>query len=381
MVVLLASAFAGLSAWLGASFIANSVTRRWRSLDQAGGDLRKVHVNPTPRVGGLSVLAGVVAGAFVLALFGGDARLIALLLICAAPAFAWGLIEDLSKRGAVLVRLALTGTSAALAFVLLDARLTGVDVPGLDTLLAVHGFSFLFTVFAVTGVANAMNIIDGLNGLSGITALCAAIGLALVSWIVGDQTVFAATCLLAAGILGFLVVNFPKGRIFLGDGGAYLVGLLLAELSVMLVNHNSEVSPWCPLVLLAYPIWETLFSMYRRRIRGRSPGAADALHLHSLVYRRIVRWCGYEAAARECTLRNSVASMCLWFIPGLCCIFAVTFWNKTGTLQVIACLFIAFYLAAYWKIVRFGVPRWLVVRAKHAEQRLPGRSSSVPLPR
>lgn len=353
-----------ISAWTAARLIAGSVARRKRLLDTAGDDPRKIHVHPTPRVGGVAIAAGIAGGALVQGVGGGDMRFWLLLAMCAAPAFLWGLIEDVSKRGAILVRLALTGTSAGLAFVLLDARITFVDLPGLDYLLTFHAVSFAFTVFAVTGVANAMNVIDGLNGLSGATGLLAAIGLAVVAWVVGDSLVLSAACVLAAGVAGFLLLNFPRGRIFLGDGGAYLVGLLLALLAVILVHRNSEVSPWFPLVLLAFPVWETLFSMYRRRSRGRSTGEADALHLHSLVYRRVVRWRGYAASAADCVTRNSLASLCLWVIPGLCFATALAFWDRSLVLQGAAAIFALTYLAIYRRIVRFRVPRRLVVRAK-----------------
>jgi UDP-N-acetylmuramyl pentapeptide phosphotransferase/UDP-N-acetylglucosamine-1-phosphate transferase len=298
---------------------------------------------------------------------GGELREAVLLFICIAPGLVWGLIEDLTKRGAVLVRLALSAVAAAAGFVLLDARIAAVDVAVIDYLLQFHAVSFAFTLVAVAGVANAINLIDGLNGLSGISALVASIGLAVVAWTVGDAFVFNSACLLAASVAGFLVVNFPSGRIFLGDGGAYLVGLLLAELSVILVHRNVEVSPWFPLVLLAYPVWETLFSMYRRQTRGRSTGSADALHLHTLVYRRIVRWKGPRASAAEGVLRNSLASLCLWNIPMIACGIALAFWDRSLVLQCAALGFALLYVVAYRRIVRFRVPAWMVLRAERAE--------------
>ena len=222
-----------------------------------------------------------------------------------------------------------TALGAALGFILVDARITQLDVPGLDNLLAIHAFSFAFTVFAVTGVAHSINIIDGLNGLSGVVAILAAIGLAILAATVGDTFVLSAACVLAASIAGFLVLNYPRGRIFLGDGGAYLVGLLLAELSVILVHRNSEVSPWFPLVLLAYPVWETLFSMYRRKKSGGSTGEADCLHFHTLVYRRVVRWHSFRGAPRDYVTRNSIASTCLWLLPVMCLVIALSFWQSS----------------------------------------------------
>ncbi len=362
MVVLLASAFAGVSACLGAWALARA--QKPRLLDDTFGGLRKVHVIPIPRIGGAAIGAGVLGGTTIAIVTQSHAILWIILVACGALGLAWGLIEDLSKRGDVLVRLALPGVAAALGFILLDARLTKIDIPGIDSLLAIDAVSFAFTVFAVTGVAHATNVIDGLNGLAAFTTLLASIGLALVAWIVGDPFIFSAACVLAASIGGFLLVNYPSGRIFLGDGGAYLIGLLLALLSVMLVHRNSEVSAWFPVMLFAYPIWETLFSMYRRKIRGHSTGRADALHLHSLVYRRVVRWRGHSATAADYVTRNSLASLCLWVLPVLCLSLGLIFWSNSSALQVAGVSFNAFYVVLYFSLVRFHVPAWLVIRAK-----------------
>src|SRR3989440_7589217 len=245
------SLIAALSAWVGARLLAGGAWGRQRGVDESARNLRKVHSNPTPRVGGIAVALGLIWGLLAAGVWQGQMTLGVLLLVCIAPGLLWGLIEDLSRRGAVLVRLAFTGISAALGFILLDTRITGVDLSVLDHLLAIPALSFALTVVAVAGVASSINMIDGLNGLSGFTTLLAALGLALVAWTVNDAFVFTAACAGAASLAGFVLVNFPRGRIFLGDGGAYFVGLVLALLSLMLVQRNTQVSAWFPLVLLA----------------------------------------------------------------------------------------------------------------------------------
>jgi UDP-N-acetylmuramyl pentapeptide phosphotransferase/UDP-N-acetylglucosamine-1-phosphate transferase len=207
----------------------------------------------------------------------------------------------------------------------------------------------------VAGVSHATNVIDGLNGLSGVNAILAATGLAVVAWTVGDVFVAASAWILAGSVAGFLLVNYPHGRIFLGDGGAYLVGLLLAELSVLVVFRNSEVSPWFPLVLFAYPIWETIFSMLRRRARGHSVGRPDRLHLHSLVYHRVVR--GRSRDVRDLTARNSMASLVLWPLPLACFAAALALWDNSLALQLAACAFAIGYALLYRAVARFRAGR------------------------
>lgn len=106
---------------------------------------------------------------------------------------------------------------------------------------------------------------------------------------VGDRALAALLLSTAAATGGVLFWNYPRGMLFAGDGGAYIWGVAIALASVALVQRNPLVSPWFPLLLLIYPVWETVFSIYRKTVRGISPGVADALHFHQLIYRRIVR--------------------------------------------------------------------------------------------
>src|SRR3546814_245384 len=150
--------------------------------------------------------------------------------------------------------------------------------------------SLIFTRVAVGGCTHALNIIDGMNGLAGMIATLMALSLGLVALQVQDIPIFLIAAALASATLGFLVWNFPFGRVFLGDGGAYFVGFILAELAVQLVVRNPSVSPFYALAVLFYPVFETLFSIWRRRYkRGVPVDQPDALHLHQMVFRRLVR--------------------------------------------------------------------------------------------
>jgi UDP-N-acetylmuramyl pentapeptide phosphotransferase/UDP-N-acetylglucosamine-1-phosphate transferase len=161
-------------------------------------------------------------------------------------------------------------------------------------------------------------------------------------------------------LLGFLVFNYPRGAIFLGDGGAYFVGFWIAELSVLLTARHSEVSKWFPLLLCLYPIFETVFTIYRRVVLQKAhPGMPDALHLHQLIYMRIVRPSigGHtDAAKAQC---NALTSPYLWILTALAVIPAILFWQYHLVLKGFAVLFIVTYVWLYWAIVRFKSPRWL----------------------
>jgi UDP-N-acetylmuramyl pentapeptide phosphotransferase/UDP-N-acetylglucosamine-1-phosphate transferase len=164
---------------------------------------------------------------------------------------------------------------------------------------------------------------------------------------------------LAGATAGFLLWNYPRGLIFAGDGGAYLWGVTIAVASVLLVQRYPVVSPWFPILLLIYPVWETLFSIYRKLMRGQSPGVADALHFHQLIYRRIVRGVFDDDEARRMLMRNNRTSPYLWGFTLLTVMPAVVFWNNTPMLMGFTALFIVSYVWAYVSIVRFKVPSWL----------------------
>jgi UDP-N-acetylmuramyl pentapeptide phosphotransferase/UDP-N-acetylglucosamine-1-phosphate transferase len=138
--------------------------------------------------------------------------------------------------------------------------------------------------------------------------------------------------------------------IFAGDGGAYFLGFAIATLAVLLVHRNSEVSPWFALLALWYPVWETLYSMVRRRIHGRSPADPDGLHLHTLVYRRIVKLRARPVA------RSAVTTLCMLALNVFTVVPAVLFWDETWILQAYAAGFVLLYLWIYLRIARFGLP-------------------------
>lgn len=327
------------------------------------GGVQKFHTNIVPRVGGVSVLLGVVAATLLFGIKNEDYLEFSLKLILAGlPAFVVGFTEDVTKTVGVKERLGATALSAVLAGWLLDAWLVrSGGIHWIDELLAFPLISLLVTAVAVAGVANAYNIIDGYNGLVGVVSILILLGLMYVARQVGDHEIVLVSMALIGAVGGFLVWNYPRGLIFLGDGGAYLIGFLIAELSVLLVYRNQLVSPWFPLLLNIYPVFETGFSIYRKKIkRGMSPGVPDGLHLHMLIYKRLIRWAGVsENRKAKSVSRNSMTSPYLWALCGAAVLPAMLFWDSTPWLVLFLLIFSFSYLYFYRMIVRVRVPKWL----------------------
>jgi UDP-N-acetylmuramyl pentapeptide phosphotransferase/UDP-N-acetylglucosamine-1-phosphate transferase len=349
---LLASAAAALVGWL---ILRYEHLHAHLSHDGVASGPQKVHTQPTPRVGGLAVLAGllVAAGVTLVAGEGPLDREFGLLLVTAVPAFVGGLIEDLTKRVGVLERLMLTMLAGALASLVLGAALGRLDVPWVDQALAWLPASVIFTAFAVGGITNAINIIDGYNGLASGFSIIVLIAIAVVANQFGDSLILCSALALAGALAGFMVWNWPRGRMFLGDGGAYLTGFLLAELAVLLVQRHDRVSAWFPLLLMVYPVFETLYSVYRRRAQnGASPGEPDNQHMHQMIHAWMLSRAGATGRSSDPVAMNSGVAKYCWAQALVLAIMGVLFHQSTGVLALIALGYCFCYVIVYRHLAR-----------------------------
>jgi UDP-N-acetylmuramyl pentapeptide phosphotransferase/UDP-N-acetylglucosamine-1-phosphate transferase len=323
---------------------------------------QKFHSTPVPRVGGLGVAAGILGGGAVLAFTDWPtARLFGYLLLCALPTFVSGLAEDVTKNVSPRRRLVFTAVSALLAIFVIDAVIDRFGFAPIDKAFTVAWFAAAVTVFAITGVTNAVNIIDGFNGLASMCVVMMLAAIGYVAFQVGDRAVLGMVLATAGAVIGFFLWNFPRGLIFLGDGGAYFLGFMVSELAVLLIHRNRSVSAMFPLLLCIYPIFETVFSIYRKKvIRKMSPGVPDGVHLHMLVYKRLMRRTDGATDAEARTRRNSMTSPYLWGLCLLAVIPAILFWRDSTVLLACIVAFGFIYTTLYWKIVRFRAPRWLL---------------------
>lgn len=319
---------------------------------------QKVHGGAVPRIGGVGIVVGVFAGLWWASR--DDSLSPNAILLCAMPAFAIGFVEDVTRHVSARRRLLVTLATAALAAWLLGATIRRTDLPVLDWLVAHPAGALLLTTVALAGVANAVNIIDGLNGLASMCAVFVLLGEAWIAYTLGDAPLLACSLTAAGATLGFFVWNYPRGHVFLGDGGAYFLGFLAALLGVLLVARHPSLSPLFPLLLMAYPVFETVFTIYRRvLVQGRSWGVADALHLHSLLYRRVLRAGGRHAELRQRNRRNAMTAPYLWALCLPTVVAACILWQDTATLALCFVLFGIVYVWLYRRIVRFRTPRWL----------------------
>jgi UDP-N-acetylmuramyl pentapeptide phosphotransferase/UDP-N-acetylglucosamine-1-phosphate transferase len=305
------------------------------------GAVQKFHLDPTPRVGGIAIYVALVA-AWLFAPVHAEQQLLSTLLVAGVPALMVGLLEDVTKRVSVSTRLMVTMASGGMAVWMTGVALNRVDIAAADMLLSYWPLALLFTAFAVGGVANAINIIDGFHGLASGTVIISLAALAAIALSVGDVSLAVVAVLVAASVAGFWLVNFPWGKLFLGDGGAYFSGFALAWLSVELLARNESVSPWASVLVCGYPTIEVLYSVMRRRRVRQSPGMADRHHLHSLIATQVIQ---PRLPRTAPNLRNAAVSLVMWICALVPVVPAVLFYKQPDILvPALAACVLAYHL-------------------------------------
>jgi UDP-N-acetylmuramyl pentapeptide phosphotransferase/UDP-N-acetylglucosamine-1-phosphate transferase len=344
------------------------VHERFTGDDDLSGP-QKFHHERVPRIGGL----GIYISLWISSLFAylKDPSLgvfLSLILIAALPVSIAGFMEDITKNISIKTRLIAGFMSGAWLLYLFMITTIQIGVWGIDALLLNVWVSAIFLCVACSGLANAYNIIDGFNGLASMVGVISTAAIAFVAFKVDDLALVYQAIIMIGAIMGFFIWNYPRGLIFLGDGGAYLIGFMIAALSILLVHRNPTVSPWFALLVNAYPIFETLFTIWRRSVHmNKNPVLPDGAHFHSLIYRQLLRWA--RAMDRQLNtnaqephhhyLNNAKTSPHLWLISSIGVIPAVIFWESTPLLITSAILFMAIYMNCYSNIVQRRRPWWL----------------------
>ena len=332
--------------------------------------VQALHINPTARIGGLAIFIALVVAA-ALSHSADNWKSLVLLLVSAVPVFIVGLAEDLGCLASPTRRLIAATVSGSVFIGLMGQWVLHTDVPGLDIALQWSPFAIAFSLFLAVGISHAFNLIDGLNGLAGFTAFAAALALATIAHQSGLTEHRDMLLTIAAAITGFLIFNFPFGKIFLGDAGAYVIGHLLVWVSVSILWNAPNVSPFAMLLIFFWPIADTLLAIMRRLSLGKPIAQPDRLHFHQLVMRGVeIVLLGRKKRrianplATLFTLPFVVAPM----IAGVMC--ALDRGNAAMACGLFAVIFIATYKTGMWiapKLRRSACPK--TVRTANSEQR------------
>jgi UDP-GlcNAc:undecaprenyl-phosphate/decaprenyl-phosphate GlcNAc-1-phosphate transferase len=305
--------------------------------------VQKFHEKPIARIGGIAIFGGFSIGLFLL---DEQSELLLVLWLISFPVFTIGFYEDLSARVSPLIRLISAFFSIAFAFVWLDVSIDTLGAEWIDYVLSNYVIvSLLFTLLVVGGAVNSLNIIDGFNGLLGGYSIFASLAIAYVAYTLGDNLILQLSLILAVSVLGFFVLNFPFGKIFMGDSGAYFIGFMLAIIGLMLANRHIDLSNWFVLLIFIYPMYELLYSIYRRKVIHKvDVSQPDANHLHSLVYRKLI---SCDRFKHDKVICNSMVSPFMWLLSLVGIIPAVIWFNNQTMLIISAFMFMFIYTIIY----------------------------------
>ena len=300
---------------------------------------QKIHSNQVPRVGGIALLGGLLT-AYILKL-----PFAAGLLIGVLPVFFAGISEDISKKISPFFRLSASVVSALALVWVLSLQISAKGIPLLHALFSIEIIALSITALAIALMAQSINIIDGLNGLSIGSSLIITCAIAIIALMNGDFSLAEISFFFVACLAGIFIINFPRGLLFLGDGGAYLAGCVIAVLAILLAERNNNVSSFASLLIVSYPIYETLRSFVRRTIdKNTNFFVADDRHLHSVIFRFITALdLTNKANSDKLWLRNAFAGMVCWLLPLISSGLAVLFQSDMSFLLICLVLIILFY--------------------------------------
>lgn len=318
------------------------------------------HSTPTPRIGGL----GLAAFAFV-AILNGDTEISKIsLFLCLStlPVFLGGLGEDVGLNVTPRMRLFLSFISALVACLLLDAWIVRTGFPPLDLALSFSPLAIAFTVLVSGGMCHAINLVDGLNGLSLGISISIAAALAFISSIAGDPTMLTISLVLIGTLGGIFVFNFPFGKVFLGDAGAYTIGHLLTWFAILIIIRNPDVAPFSLFLVFFWPVADMLFSILRRIRNGKPIDQPDRMHFHQFVMRALE----LTIVSRR-SISNPLASVTIWPLASIPVALAVIFhnFNLLAALAWIAC----FIVFVWTYVVGIRLARYLS-RARNGDENL-----------
>jgi UDP-GlcNAc:undecaprenyl-phosphate/decaprenyl-phosphate GlcNAc-1-phosphate transferase len=299
-------------------------------LDDHTSDLpQKMHEWPVPRMGGLGIFIAAIVFATLSKIGLG-------IFLCSIPAFLAGFFEDLNGNVSPKKRLLIMTISAIAAIYFLNAVV--VNYGAFSTPLWLGVF---ISLIAIVGVINGTNLIDGFNGFLALICLVIFISFSILSYQFNQIGLMQVCLVMAAALLGFIIFNYPKAKVFMGDGGAYFLGFVLAIVGILLAINCTAISPFVILLCLIHPVIEVIYSFGRRGLINKtSPFEPDDRHLHTLINKGLVN--------------KSNPKTVLVILPFVIIFnaLAIIFYNNQLVLILLVITYVLLYFIAYFKLAK-----------------------------
>jgi N-acetylglucosaminyl-diphospho-decaprenol L-rhamnosyltransferase len=306
---------AALGSALVLTAVVRAPARRFGILDRPDGK-RKLHPRPVALCGGVAVYLALLIGMGVGARgsFGAGPALHELaVMLGAAAGFVclFGVVDDcrhLHARAKLLLQVGAVTPIVALGYWFDQFVLFGVPVQ-------LGWFGAPLTVLWLVGCINAVNLLDGMDGLAATVGLITAVMMSVIGTQMGHPHVAVIALALAGALAGFLFHNLPPARIFLGDSGSMVIGLVLGVLAIQgAMKTSATVAMTAPLAVMSLPMLDTLLAVVRRKLNGRSFDSADREHIHHrLLDRGLNQWQALGVLGGICLLTGLAAIASLAF--------------------------------------------------------------------
>ncbi len=279
------------------------------SLDDSKGP-QKIHSEQIMRIGGV-----IIVPSYFLTTFFFEQNQIFYLKLCLVliPVLFFGLAEDLFKNVKPYKRLIGTLITAFLIYFFLETALSDFSIIKFKQPILI----LFLTVLGITTITNAFNIIDGLNGLSLGIAIISLLSIFFVAINIKDTFSADLVIFLVSPLIPIFIFNFPLSKIFIGDGGAYILGCIISLATITISENNNEVNPFFSFLIILYPLYECVRSFVRRLINSKRFDWPDNSHLHSVLYQWFVSKKLQPKAANPIasfTILTSVLILNIWGI-------------------------------------------------------------------
>ena len=308
--------------------------------------IQRAHEGEIPRLGGLVIYIGLWVY-WLLCEHGKAMPFIQCLLISSLPLIFISVKEDLLHNTRAVTRLGCMAACSVLFFLCYDITYPSIEFPVIgDWLNNSPVLSLLFFSLCVLVVINGSNLIDGANGLLPMTLLMQALCLMYITYETNDSINMIRLIYILVPVIIFLGFNFPLGKIFLGDTGAYFLGFMISVLTIIIFSEHPNIPTWVAVLILFYPSFELLFSIIRKTMERKSAMEPDLHHLHLKMFHLL------NSQLQKSRVANCMVMPCLALIWGMPFILFV--WVKENLIFTILgiLLIIVNYLAFYFAIPR-----------------------------
>jgi UDP-GlcNAc:undecaprenyl-phosphate GlcNAc-1-phosphate transferase len=308
--------------------------------------VQRVHFGEVPRVGGIISLLGLC----FYYLISSNERAMSFIeaaLFSALPLALISIKEDFFHNTRASSRLIIMFLSCFLFFYIYDINFPFIDFPVLGPLInSSIIISWLFFALCVVAIINGNNLIDGANGLMPMSIILQSLSLFYICFSTGDITNMILLISIITPMIIFLIFNYPWGKVFMGDFGAYFYGFCISLLTIIIFGKHSHLPTWGAVIILFYPALELLFSVCRKIYEGKNPMSPDPHHLHLKMYFFL------NKDGMKSRVSNGLVMPCLtliWAMP-----FIIIVWVYQSLMLTIISLImmIIIYCGFYWALPR-----------------------------